>query len=151
MISKSESGFTLTELVVVLAIVTLAAAIAFPSLKKGQKERSVTLFSERIVGALFESRLRAMARNEVASLEFNPETRIFGASGNTPVVLPPNVKVELLTARGEQFASNPSYRFFPDGSSTGGSIKLTAEKISYTIKLRWLTGEIETETNKLPQ
>ena len=146
-----ESGFTLAELLVVLAIVALAAAISFPNLKVGQDERSVRLLSERIAGALLQGRLRAIAKNEVSSIEFDIQTRIFDANGEAIATMPANVKVELLTARGETFQDKPSIKFFPDGSSTGGSIILSTEETSRTIKLRWLTGHVEIETTRLPQ
>ncbi|MEM9183449.1 MAG: hypothetical protein AAGB27_09880 [Pseudomonadota bacterium] len=34
-------------------------------------------------------------------------------------------------------------RFFPDGSSTGAQITLTAGSRSWLISVGWLTGEIE--------
>jgi general secretion pathway protein H len=38
-----------------------------------------------------------------------------------------------------------SIRFYPDGSSTGGRIKLEKNGTNWQIDINWLTGQIELE------
>jgi general secretion pathway protein H len=148
MTAKVDSGFTLAEMLVVLAIVALAAAIAFPSLKAGQTERSLLLLSQRIASALLESRMNAVVKNRITSIEFDTISRTFKMNSKPFAALPSSFTAELLTGRGEVFVSDPTYTFFPDGSSTGGSIRLIGSNISRTIKLHWLTGQVELEASR---
>jgi general secretion pathway protein H len=148
---KAEHGFALIELLVVLVIVVLVAAISFPSLNAKLPGRAATRLSERIAAAMLASRMQALAKNKTESIEFDVTTRTFTANGTSLAEIPPSISVELLTARGEEFSGIPSYRFFPDGSSTGGSVKLTSNEALHTVKIRWLTGQVELESGRISQ
>jgi prepilin-type N-terminal cleavage/methylation domain-containing protein len=50
------------------------------------------------------------------------------------------VLVKLLSARGEEFGSNPEFRFYADGSASGGQVVLSKNGVARKITLHWLTG-----------
>jgi general secretion pathway protein H len=56
--------------------------------------------------------------------------------------LPRTVSVELRGPRGENIGTRTELRFFPDGSSTGGSIRVTSGAQQHWIVDHWLTGRI---------
>jgi general secretion pathway protein H len=145
MTSNSEGGFTLAEVLVVMAIMALAAAIALPSLKAREAERLVLLLTDRVAAILQESRLKAIGQNRTVTVTFDSNDKNFTKDGEAAATVPEDLELDLLTARGDSFNGDPSFRFFPDGSSTGGSITLTKGDVSSAIKVRWLTGQIEVQ------
>src|SRR3546814_693905 len=57
--------------------------------------------------------------------------------------LPGKPTLDVLTAAQEQVrAGEARFRFFPDGSSTGGSITLSKGNAQWRIDVLWLTGAI---------
>lgn len=72
------------------------------------------------------------------------------ASARTGIVLKSSARElagALRAARSEAIAqhrevSYGAIHFFPDGSSSGGSIKLSAAGRSYVIEVDWLTGKV---------
>jgi general secretion pathway protein H len=58
------------------------------------------------------------------------------------VDLPKGMEVELNTARSELTSETVgSIRFYPDGGSTGGNVRLSANGRIYRVDVAWLTGE----------
>ncbi|HPQ94516.1 MAG TPA: GspH/FimT family pseudopilin [Thiolinea sp.] len=48
----------------------------------------------------------------------------------------------LNTAASEVSGATGSVRFFPDGSSTGGSVELEANGQAFKINIEWITGRV---------
>jgi general secretion pathway protein H len=147
----TEAGFTLAEILVVLAITALAAALALPSLKAKETARSVLLTTERVAAILQAGRLRAIGQNQPVAISFSLTDRIFRMDGAVEITIPEDMELELLTARGDRFGSDPSFRFFADRSSTGGSIKLIKGGNTGFIKVKWLTGQVAMEMQRQTQ
>jgi general secretion pathway protein H len=143
--SSSESGFTLAEVLVVMAILALAAAIALPSLKAGESGRTVTLLTHKIASILQENRLKSIGQNRTVSVKYDPVDRTFTMDSADVVTVPQDMELELLTARGVSFGGDPSFRFFPDGSSTGGSVSIRKGNSMGVVKVRWLTDQIDVQ------
>ena len=64
--------------------------------------------------------------------------------------LPAALGVELFIAESEQMAGGGGVRFFPDGSSTGGYVRLESAARSYKISADWLTGTVRVESDVAP-
>jgi len=108
-------GFTLLELLVVLLIAASAIALVLPQLSGARAGIVLKSSAREVAGALRAARGEAIARHREVSFVTAAEV-----SGSLDGVI----------------------RFFPDGSSSGGSIRLSAAGRSYVIEVDWLTGRV---------
>ncbi len=70
------------------------------------------------------------------------ENGSFQAAEREAQQLPKGMNVELNTARSELTSESVGgIRFFPDGGSTGGNVRLEANGRIYRVNVAWLTGE----------
>ena len=139
------AGFTLLEVVCVVAIVTILAAIVIPALPRGTSR--VRLESYAIeTAAMLKADRNAAIRNRVQVVtEVDAPLRIVrsGASGRV-IRVPDDVAFDaVLAARCNQRAAGPTIRFFASGMSCGGAIALTRLGVGYEIRVNWLTGGVE--------
>jgi prepilin-type N-terminal cleavage/methylation domain-containing protein len=68
---RSASGFTLFELLVVMALITILSAIAIPTLMSGTERNDVWTASERIGSQIRQARLKAISRNMSFRVRFD--------------------------------------------------------------------------------
>ncbi len=137
------TGFTLIELLAVLFILALTAAVVVPSLGGGG---AVELESaaRSLAAGLRHTRNRALNDSRSATLALDVANREFQLPGERRVrKLPERVHIVLFTARSEQQSEQRgAIRFFPDGSSTGGRITLSTDRLRYLVDVDWLTGRV---------
>ncbi|NKN32657.1 GspH/FimT family pseudopilin [Marichromatium bheemlicum] len=136
-------GFTLVELLVVLAILGLVLAAlpgAFTAALPGVEAKAA---ARRTVAALRLTRERAIREARAEALLVRPAAHRLEPPGAAPVQLPRRLALRLETARGELVGARAgAIRFFPDGSSSGGRIVLSAEGRGYQVGVHWLTGQV---------
>ncbi|MGH7036280.1 MAG: GspH/FimT family pseudopilin [Stellaceae bacterium] len=142
--AAAQRGFTLIELVVVLAILALVTAMALPFLAGAGKKADARLATREIAAGLRLTRNLAMVRGRAEAFFIDTATGAFRAGSTaTPQRLPGDVRLVLFTTAGEQrSASAGSIRFFADGSSTGGGIRLQAGNSRSEVLVDWLTGHL---------
>ncbi len=148
-------GFTLLELVVVLFLAGILAALVVPSL-------SGTLESSRLRGGAAEVRATlSLARNlsasagRVRTVEFDLEKGEFGiGGGQRRSLLPEGVRFQSIRTgnalmewgRPVGEAGNPKVLFHPDGSAEEAEIVLTSnDGRSLRVAVEPLTGMVEVE------
>ena len=68
---RKESGFTLTELMVTIAIISVLSAIATPNVLQWMQSRKLTVGTQEILSALNAARFRAVKDNAHAIINFN--------------------------------------------------------------------------------
>lgn len=143
---RTASGFSLIELVAVLALsVIVVSAMAF-SLTRGLASTKVKSASRDLAAALRYTRGQAILQREERALEVDVEARTYSAPGRAAVKLPDDMRMVLRTARQELTQETAGrIRFFPDGSSTGGFVRLLAGQREWLVNVTWLTGEISLE------
>jgi general secretion pathway protein H len=139
-----EAGFTLLELLAVLVILTLAAAMfSF----RGQQGYSVTKFRALMTdtaSALRETRSRAISTAADAVFVVDLAKRQIGTGrGAGPLEVPKDVTITADVAQSEtDKAGRAGIRFYRDGSSSGGSLKFDWNGRSAAIDVNWLTGNV---------
>jgi general secretion pathway protein H len=141
----SEDGFTLLEMVCVLAIIGLVAAVLLPSLPRQTSRSRLEAYAIEAATLLKADRNAAIRRRQEVTTQVDAGSRSVrsGASGAT-VHIPDDVRFEALLP--ENCNKRPvvaTVSFFASGMSCGGVIALTRVDTGYEIRINWLTGRIE--------
>lgn len=98
--------------------------------------------ARKLAASLRYTRTKAIISKSEKVFLVDTEAGNYTAADRPTVKLPEGMNVLLTTARSELTSENVGgIRFYPDGGSTGGSVKLEANKRLYTINVAWLTGE----------
>jgi general secretion pathway protein H len=137
-------GFTLLELLIVLFLMGLAYGLAAPMVGSGAVTLELKSTTRQLAAGLRKARGNAIARRDDATLTVDVEQRRFSLSGDSKIYpLPKSIDINLFTAQSEQLEEKVgNIRFFPDGTSTGGRITLTAGGSSFAVDIDWLTGKV---------
>jgi len=142
---NKNKGFTLIEIIVALVILGMILAI-IPLLLPNVIASTETKAAVRELAAgLRYARSQSITKQKETMLILNVEKKFYQIDKQQKKLkLPDDTQLTLITARSEQHSQDQaSIRFFPDGSSTGGRIKLGNDNKMYTIDINWLTGKIK--------
>jgi len=138
MISRREQGFTLIELVVVLAIIGLSLAIAIPLLARQVGGSALNAASGEIRAALREARSTAIAEDRSVIFRGDPGGGFWLDRQHFTLPLMGGTQpLRVATTGGAQIS------FFPSGGSSGGRVVLTSGSAQRQIAIDALTGRAE--------
>jgi general secretion pathway protein H len=136
-----QRGFTLLELLVVLAIIGFVVALMPGFVLQSQPRLDVDVAARAIADGLRETRSEAVLRNRSQAFALDVEARVFRAGDQTPVRIDDGIALSFRTARSQLLGEGVGQiRFFPDGSSTGGLIRLVQGDARAEVRSDWLTG-----------
>lgn len=140
----AAAGFTLVELIVVLAIGGLLLALTPPLITSALPGVELKAGARRAAGALRQTREIAIANGGEAIWLLDTESGRYQIEGRpNRGSLPDGIAIELVTARDELRDDRVGgIRFFPDGSSSGGRVILKRDDRGYQVGVNWLTGRI---------
>ena len=140
-----ERGFTLLEMVCVIALVAMIAAVLLPFLPRHTSRSRLQAYALEAATLLKADRNTAIRRRaDVSTLVDAPSRAIRSGATSQIVRIPDDVRFDALlpqTCRQREALSTIS--FFADGMSCGGSIALSRLDTAYEIRVNWLTGRIE--------
>jgi len=127
---------------VVLVIAALVLAMVGTSISRNISGAEMRTAARKVAASLRYTRTRAILTKSQQVFLVDTENRNFKAPDREVEELPEGMKVELNTARSELTSETVGgIRFYPDGGSTGGNVKLEANDRIYQINVAWLTGE----------
>jgi len=140
----SERGFTLIEVMVTLVLLALITAMIIPLMTGSQGKADVQSAAREIAAALRTTRNLAMMRGHSEAFLIDTESGNFRAgSATAPRRIPGGVQLALITATEERIDDRAGgIRFFPDGSSTGGGVRLVKGNSRDQVLVDWLTGRV---------
>lgn len=86
---RSTRGFTMFELLIVMALIAIFAAMGIPTLQESTRRNAVWTASETIGTQVRQARLKAISRNKSFRVRFNcPSTgqfRVLEVTGNSTI------------------------------------------------------------------
>jgi general secretion pathway protein H len=126
-------GFTFIETIVVLVILGLALTIVAGFLPRRNTTSELTGATTRVAGALRVARSRAMVQSRPVQFVVAPDGHGFRLD-NAAVILAPAVAISMPEPRLIVFA--------PDGSASGGSLRVSMNGQQRVIRVDWLTGRV---------
>jgi general secretion pathway protein H len=140
-----EAGFTLIEIVCVLAIVSLLAALTLPFFPRATTQPRLEGYALEIASMLKRDRNAAIQRQIAVTTALSAQTQSIrsGATGQT-LQLPEDVAFDaILAKRCGNRQTGTTIDFFPSGLSCGGTIAISRQGVGYQIRVNWLTGGVE--------
>ncbi len=141
----SEAGFTLLEVVCVLALIAILAAIALPYIPHGTSGVRLKAYASSTAATFKADRNAAVRRQTPIATQVEDARRLVrsGATGRA-VRLPDDVTMDVLVpARCGAFGGGSAVVFFPSGMSCGGVVTLTRAGLGFEVRVNWLTGGVE--------
>ncbi len=141
---RAARGFTLIELLVVLTVIALIATLATPMIQRAVPGVEIKTAAEGLRTELRLARSAAIRDNRETWLSIDVDTGVYQRNGAARVrTVPPAIRLTLLTARREQIDETQGrIRFFPDGTSTGGAVRLRRDARAYEVAVDWFDGRV---------
>jgi general secretion pathway protein H len=143
----AENGWSLIEMLVVLAILALIAAVALPGTPIMGRGPSLGLVAADMAARLRAARSLAMAQDRDVVFALDTDRRTYGVAGvGASQTIPATIGLSVTTAR-TLIRENKEAQlvFFSDGTSSGGTVRLTDQHQSVAIGVEWLTGAVHIE------
>ncbi len=141
----AEAGFTLIEVVCVLAIVGLLAALVLPAIPRSTSQQRLAGYAVEVAALLKGDRNAAISNRAQVATSLDAVRRIVISGATASIVeVPADVTFEALLAKrcGDRLVG-ATIDFFPSGASCGGVIALARQGVGYQIRVNWLTGSVE--------
>ena len=138
------AGFSLLELLIVLMLMAIIAAVTLPIFGPGVSTTDLKRAAREIAAGLRLARSQAIAQRAEAILELDVAARAFRVPPDPRVhTMPEGIELKLFTAQRDLISDQVgAVRFFPDGGSTGGRITLAAGERKFDVDIDWLTGRV---------
>jgi len=139
-----QRGFTILEVVIVLVLAAIMYALMLAVPMRGASGADLKSAARTLASGLRQAQTTAMSTRRDAVLTVDVEAREFVMPGDSQArKLPDGLDLKLYTAQSEvSSAQKGAIRFYPDGSSTGGRITVSAGERKYLVDVDWLTGRV---------
>lgn len=138
-----QTGFTLLEVIVVMVMIAVLMGFFASGMTKSLKKAKIRAVSKNLVSAMRYTRGQAVVKHKEKTITFNVKDKTYKAPRKKLMQIPEGVDINVYTADSEIADEDTgAIRFFSDGSSTGGWVKLTHKNKTWKINVNWLTGEI---------
>jgi general secretion pathway protein H len=142
---SSEAGFTLLEVVCVLAIVAMLVAVLMPAISGGTSRSRLEGYALEVATLLKTDRTAAMRRRTFVATDINAPARMIrsGSTGRVLRIASDVVVDAILPDRCDRRLAASAISFLPSGMSCGGVIRLSRHGVGYEVRVNWLTGGTE--------
>jgi general secretion pathway protein H len=146
---RSSAGFTLTEMVIVLAILSCLTVVALPYVNAGKEANDARSVALQIAGLLKQAQVMASRNSRPTSVRISlkGQRQVVVEPGRATVALSDKLAIRVVTAKHGPNSDEAVFTFLPNGESTGGSVTIDAGLASNAISVDWLTGRVSVNEN----
>jgi general secretion pathway protein H len=128
---NNVAGFTLIEILVVLVIFGLCLGIVAGFVPRRNTRLELANAAEALAGALRLARAHAISTGAPVGFALAPDGRGYMVDGAARI-LPADISI----------AATGPIRFAPDGSASGGAVRLATPGRALAVQVDWLTGRV---------
>jgi general secretion pathway protein H len=141
----SEHGFTLLEMVCVLALIAMMSAVLLPLVPRHTSRARLQGYALQAAALLKEDRNAAIRRGTGVATFLDAGSHTIRSGSNADMIrIPDDVNFETLLPRScNQREELSTISFFASGMSCGGAVALTRADVGYEVRVNWLTGRVE--------
>jgi prepilin-type N-terminal cleavage/methylation domain-containing protein len=132
-VGRLDQGFTLIEMLVVLAISGLISTLAYPAVERALDQRRFRGSLIAVLADLNATRATAVRSGTIVRFAVDPARGEFVGSGRARSRLETGIAIA---------APSSPILFFKDGSSSGGSVSLKNSKLDVSVLIDATTGKI---------
>ena len=142
-----QSGFTLIEVLAVLLVLALLAGLVGVRLRPGGGNETLQATAHELASRCRAARASAIRRGADQTVVIDLANRMVSAGeAGRPLQIPATITILTDTSAAEQRSQAVAgIRFHPNGTSTGGKIRLEAGRKAYEIRVNWFTGRVSVE------
>ena len=146
-----ERGFALIEILCVLAIIGMLAAIILPAIPRSTTRAKLESYAVATAALLKSDRSAALRRQIQVATQVDAASRSIRSGATGRVVRLPNdvALAAILASRCADRIAGRSSDFFPSGMSCGGVIALSRPGMGVEVRVNWLTGGVDIVPQKL--
>ena len=140
---RHDSGFTLLESLIVLAIASVCLAVAIQAFPKRNDRRDVEQMAMELAAVMRGAQISALQSQQEMIFNFDLQKRQFWSRPSHVHSIDP--KIDVTMSRARQIDSDlglGQVRFLPSGQNTGATIQLRKASHTAEITTDWLTGTI---------
>jgi general secretion pathway protein H len=139
----SEAGYTLVEMLVVLALLGMATAVGLPYATSSGQVQRLDASASQLATLFRQAQTLAYVTNKNVKVSFERDSRKWRVNGSIPQLqLDQSLSVIAMTVEGQVNEKEISYQFFPTSGSSGGRVVLAENENRVVIDLNWLTGVV---------
>ncbi len=140
----AESGFTLIEIVSVMAILAITALFVFPSPLHQTTRASLQQLAYETASLLEADRLVAIRSHTSIASHIDTRKRIIHAGqGQRQINLPQDIAFSADLSGTCQTDQGTGIVFYANGHSCGGVIFLSKGDVAFEVRIQWLTGGVD--------
>lgn len=137
-----QAGFTLLEMLAVIALIAVGVAVVSFSLGRGLDSLRVREAGRELSLALRTARAKAITEGQPARVQFDLRRRLYQVPGQPPRAWPAGMDLRLTSAAALGTGERGAIAFYPDGSSSGGNVRLSHDSRAWRVDVAWLTGDV---------
>lgn len=137
--ARQERGFTLFELIIVIAIIGVASTVAVPEFSKWRARQAVNGAAKSLLSHLKQARVIAMAENRNVRITFGSNSYVYDDdSGGTCGLCKPQTVSYSNFSSSADFSVTPSaspFTFSSRGTVNSGNIVIRSGSFSHTLTI----------------
>jgi general secretion pathway protein H len=142
--AKRQQGYSLLEVIVVIVIIGLSYSLLPKMVFSGVSGAELRSNVRAVATGLRLTRDAAINKRREAVMTLDLESREFTVQDDAKIhKLHDKVDVKLYTSQADLITEKiGTIRFFPDGSSNGGRVTVSAGGRAFEVDVDWLTGRV---------
>ena len=144
---SKQLGFSLLELMIAFTIAGLLMAVSTPTISRLYDSMVYHGAVRDLITAIEATRYKAIIQGEAVDIVLVPQNKAVRVGVGKEWYLPESIEIVLETAKEfSHGAGTGVIRYYPDGSSSGGSINVLHDSgKSVRLRVDWLLGRLSQE------